>query len=207
MRDYVSNVNIEEKFNRQVNRYDRMRRRNHLHKFRQELLAGLNGHVLELAVGVGTNFKYYSKNVKVTAIDVSPLMLQRAQEVALKEEIECNFILGDVEKIDFDLNSFDAIVSTLSFCGYEAPLSLLDKVGKWCKQNGHIRLLEHGISSNRALAFMQDAMDPLYYKFIGCHQNRNILGLVNKSNLEIIQSKTHWQQTMNLIWARPANKE
>ena len=81
-------------------------------------------------------------------------------------------------------HSFDTIVSTLSLCSYKNPLNLLEKLNRWCKPDGTILLLEHGIGSNILVTTLQRALNPLLYRIYGCHQTRDILGLVRESGMQ-----------------------
>ena len=81
--------------------------------WRQELLAGARGRILEVGVGTGKNLPYYPEGTEVTAIDFSPNMIvqarKRQDELQLKN-IELREM--DVQELDFSEDFFDTIVST-----------------------------------------------------------------------------------------------
>ena len=56
--------------------------------------------VLEVGVGTGKKFPYYSKDIKITAIDFSPRMLIRARKKADREKIGVELIEMDVQKLN-----------------------------------------------------------------------------------------------------------
>src|SRR5699024_4845576 len=115
---------LAKKFDKQAPIYNRQRKNKSLGQWRAKLLKDADGKVLELAVGAGANFPYYSSDVEVTAVDISPNMINFARHAAQTEQIQAEFILNDLETLDFPENSFDTIVSTLSFCGYEDPVQM-----------------------------------------------------------------------------------
>lgn len=174
-----------------------------LGNWRHKLLQHAEGKVLELAVGAGANFQYYPSNVKVTAIDFSPEMIKKAKQAAEMERIQTNFILSDIEGLEFPENSFDTIVSTLSFCGYEDPVKMFNQLSRWCKPTGQVLLMEHGISSNAVLSFGQKLINPIHVRLIGCHQKRDIVRLIQDSDLSIQKAENHWKSIFHLIWATP----
>ena len=131
----------------------------------------------------------------------------KVEQEAISTGIKANFIQSDIEKLEFPENSFDAIVSTLSFCGYEDPLRLFNKLDYWCKSQGDIRLLEHGISDRRMLAIGQKLLNPLQYKFVGCHLTRDILGLLEASDLTIDQTESFWQGMFHIVQISSRNFE
>lgn len=49
-------------------------------RWRYGLISPLKGKILEIGVGTGKNLKYYNKQTKVTAIDISSGMLSKAKE-------------------------------------------------------------------------------------------------------------------------------
>jgi len=159
--------------------------------------------VLELAVGAGANFPYYPSGVKITATDFSKEMLKKAQQAAKVVDLEPEFILSDIEELEFAEHSFDTIISTLSLCCYENPMMVLDKLHRWCRPEGKILFMEHGISSNIAYSTAQKVFDPLLYRFIGCHHTRNMPDLLQKSGITINKVESYWLDTVKLIWAQP----
>src|SRR5699024_6228489 len=135
--------------------YDNQRKNKKFAKWRSQLLKEADGEILELAVGAGANFAYYPLHAHVTAVDISPRMLDYAKKAAKQEQIAASFLLTNIEDLHFPEKSFDTIVSTLSFCGYDHPTRLLKKVQSWCKPGGKILLMEHGISTNAFVATTQ----------------------------------------------------
>lgn len=65
--------------------------------------------------------------------------------------------------------------------------------------------MEHGVSFNPVFAFVQKAIDPVHYKLNGCHQKRDMLRLIQASNLEIQKVESHWKGIVHLIWATPGD--
>ncbi len=202
----MDNTKLIEIFDKQAKRYEKRRRAKAQRKWREKLLADAGGKVLEIAVGAGGNFAFYPSDVEITAIDFSPQMLEKAKAGAAELGIKAEFMLADIEQLDFPEHSFDTIVSTLSLCGYRNPQALLNKLSRWCKPEGLILMMEHGISSNPLYKVTQKAVDPLAYKLAGCYGTRDILGLLDDSNLNVMKSESYLLNTVHLIWAKPAIK-
>lgn len=190
-------------FNKQAAKYERMRKNNLLRKYRPDLFRDAFGEVLEISIGVGNNFEHYRHIVKLTGVDFSSEMLKYAERESKKYPFETVLMEADIEALDFENNSFDTIVSSLSFCGYDAPVKVLNKLEKWCRPGGYVLLMEHGISRNRLLASVQKLIDPLSLKMVGCHQKRNISGIVNQSNLDVIREERRALGCVYLIRAVP----
>ncbi|MFC4411420.1 class I SAM-dependent methyltransferase [Chungangia koreensis] len=158
------------------------------------------GKVLEVSVGAGNNFPFYPVDVHVTAVDFSQKMIEKAKEAAEEYGVECEFLVSDVENLMFQENTFDTVVSTLSLCAYKDPEEVLKQMKSWVKPNGNILLLEHGLSSKQPYAWLQNRLDGLSVKFIGCHQNRDILKMVDHSGIEIRQMEKMMLNSVFLIY-------
>ncbi|WP_077324244.1 class I SAM-dependent methyltransferase [Virgibacillus siamensis] len=192
------------KYDKQVDTYKRALNNRTLARWRTELLNDAHGDVLEVGVGIGSNFQFYNReNVHLTGVDFSSEMIKTARQTALSCQIDAELVQEDVETLQFESNSFDCIVSTLTLCGYANPTRVLNHFNNWCKKDGTVLLMEHGISSNRMVSNTQKLVDPLFVKAAGCHCNRNIIDIVEKSNLKIERTQSHWSDIIRLIWASP----
>jgi ubiquinone/menaquinone biosynthesis C-methylase UbiE len=141
-------------------------------------------------------------HVRLTAADFSPMMLQRAASFAKELQVQVNLIESDIEKLEFPEQSFDYIISTLSLCGYDDPMQVLHKLKRWCRSDGQICLMEHGLGSNMVLKSAQHILNPIAHKISGCHWNRDIVHMVKDSGLQIKHMESHWGGMIHLIWAQ-----
>ncbi|WP_379151154.1 class I SAM-dependent methyltransferase [Paenibacillus sp. sgz5001063] len=190
-------------FDKQATQYEKKTGDPSQQRWREHLLSHAKGEVLEIAVGAGANFPYYPPGVKVTATDFSEAMIGKAERAANQHRVDVHFICSDIEEMDFPDHSFDTIISTLSFCSYDNPLMVLNKIKRWCKPDGQILLLEHGISSKLTVSVAQKALNPLLYRIYGCHHTRNIPEMIRESGLAINKSESYWLNMVHLIWASP----
>ncbi len=190
-------------FDKQVDVYVRMKNNDKFSKYRRKLFYKASGNVLEVGVGTGLNFPYYNEVEKLTAVDFSKPMIAEAEKEAAGYPFPVEFIRSDAEVLEFEENSFDAIVSSLSFCSYNNPVELLHKFNMWCKESGKILLFEHGLVKNKVLQAVQRAIDPITMRTIGCHQNRDIEALAESSNLEIVKVERYVLGAVYLIQGKP----
>ncbi|GIQ64786.1 SAM-dependent methyltransferase [Paenibacillus cisolokensis] len=172
---------------------------------RRKLLGSAHGQVLELGVGAGANFPVYPQGVELTAVDFSPAMLEKAKTAGNRlYGLNITYIEGDVDRLVLPEQSFDTVVSTLSLCAYRNPENVLHNLNRWCKPGGQILLMEHGLSSNKAIALAQNILDPLAYRIAGCHHNRDIMGLIQASPLRIVKAEHYMSGMLHLVWCLPA---
>ncbi|WP_435065555.1 class I SAM-dependent methyltransferase [Halobaculum sp. EA56] len=110
---------------------------------RRHQFGDVSGRVLEVACGTGENFRYLPKSADLVGIDVSKPMLDRARKRAdgLDRQVELEQM--DAQRLSFADDSFDHVVSSLSTCTFPDPIEGLNEMGRVCKPDGQIRLLDH----------------------------------------------------------------
>jgi ubiquinone/menaquinone biosynthesis C-methylase UbiE len=106
----------------------------------------------------------------ITAVDLSPNMLEVARANANKHTLTVNLVVMDAEHLEFPDGSFDTVVSTLSTCTFPDPVKVLQEMKRVCRPNGLILLLEHGHSNLPRLADFQDRNEYKHFReHAGCH--------------------------------------
>lgn len=157
-------------------------------KWRRAVLSDLHGSVLEVGVGTGKNLEYYPRDCKVTAIDISPKMLHRAEKRAEGMD-NISLIVMDAEDLTFADNSFDYVVTTFVLCSIPNPVAALHEMRRVCKPDGVVINLEHMRSSNWILALLENILNPMFVFFMGVNLNRKTVENIRKSGLEIIEEQ------------------
>ncbi len=143
--------------------------------------------ILEVGVGTGKNLPYYPKDVQVTAIDLSPAMLQRAKAKAAQGGYAVDLNLMDAQRLDLPDASFDTVVSTFVFCSVPDALRGLQEVRRVTKPGGQVLLLEHTRSPNPAIGRIMDWLNPLVVRLMGANINRRTVENVRAAGLTIVR--------------------
>jgi ubiquinone/menaquinone biosynthesis C-methylase UbiE len=170
--------------------------------WRRTLWAAVSGpRVLEVGVGTGKNFPYYPPTADVTAIDLSPRMLERAQRKAAREGRRVDLRVMDVQHLDFPDATFDTAVATFVFCSVPDPIQGLRELKRVTKPEGKILLLEHVRPPGRA-GRIADWIDPLVSSLMGAHVNRQTVENVEAAGLAIERVDSLWKDIVKLIVAR-----
>ncbi|SRR5690625_1270587 len=153
--------------------------------WRKNLLANLQGNILEVGVGTGANLRHYSTNVHVTGIDFSPKMLARAYEQVDKVKAKVVLKEMDIQHMDFPDNTFDAVVSTCVFCSVPDPVKGFQEIRRVVKPDGKIVMLEHMRSENGFAGKMLDLINPLTVRIVGANVNRKTIENIENAGLKI----------------------
>ena len=173
-------------------------------RLKKNLLSKASGKILEVACGTGSNLPFFPAGSDITAIDLSPNMLDVARANAVKHNLTINFSVMDAEHLEFPNGTFDTVVSTLSTCTFPNPVKALQEIKRVCRPNGMILLLEHGHSSMPWLAKYQDRHEYQHYEdHAGCRWNQDPLDLVQSAGIKILRSKRNILGMFHSIEATP----
>ena len=170
---------------------------------RREVVQRARGRVLELAVGTGKNLPYYPRDCEITAVDVSPAMLEIARRRARRLGRALTCLVMDAETLTFPDHRFDTVVSTMSLCTFPHPVTALREMGRVCRSDGRILLMEHGRSDREWLGKWLDRTAEKHARQLGCHWNRRPLDLVREAGLSVVSARQIFLGVFNVIEAAP----
>ncbi len=166
------------------------------------------GEILEVGVGTGRNFRHYPPRIRVTAIDLSPEMLRRADARARREHAGVDLRLMDVQKLEFPDETFDSVLGSFVFCSVPDPILGLSEVLRVLKPGGHVLLLEHVRSANALLGRVMDVLNPFVVRISGANINRRTVENVSFAGFEILGDEAHFGGIVRIVdAARPVREE
>lgn len=186
-----------------VDRFDWLNRRL-TGRYRRRLFGDANGRVLDVACGTGANFPYLPRTVAPVGVDISPEMLAKARDRLERLKMKGTLEQMDAQALEFDDDSFDTVISSLSTCTFPDPVMAIEEMERVCKPTGRILLLEHGRSDLRLVARFQDWRADTHYATAGCRWNQEPLELVLSVGLPVRDVSTHIFGLITLITARPS---
>jgi len=144
---------------------------------RRELLADLEGRVIELGAGNGLNFPHYPTTVsEVVAVEPEGYLRERAQSATGSAAVLVTIVDAVADRLPFPDESFDAAVASLVLCSVPDQASALAELRRVLRPSGELRFYEHVRPSNpRTAAIWQRADDWNIYPRIagGCHAARD----------------------------------
>ena len=116
--------------------------------------------VLEVGVGTGLALPMYPSGVRVTGIDVSRDMLERARaRVARRGLKNVEALLEmDAESMSFPDASFDKVVAMYVVSVVDHPAKLIEELHRVCKPEGEIFLVNHVHSRNPLMGALEKGL-------------------------------------------------
>ena len=142
---------------------------------REWVCSQAEGDVLELAVGTGRNLRHYPPGVRLVGIELSPAMLEIAQEEAAAAGREADLRVGDAQALDFPDESFDTVTCTLSLCTIPDDRAAVAEVMRVLRPGGRFIALEHVRSPVGPIRAVQRLIEPLMVRLEHDHLLREPL--------------------------------
>jgi SAM-dependent methyltransferase len=159
-----------------------------LRAFRERLLAGASGDVLEIGGGTGANLPCYGPAVtSLTITEPQPSMLRRLEGNVRARRPDAKVLRAPAEDLPFDDDSFDVAVSTLVLCGVDDQPRALRELRRVLRPGGRLLLIEHVRSGDPGTARLQDRLNWLNRLVVCCDCNRPTLDSIRGAGFIVAQ--------------------
>jgi ubiquinone/menaquinone biosynthesis C-methylase UbiE len=156
-------------------------------ELRQEMLAGLQGQVVEVGPGNGINFAHYPPGVvEVVAVEPEPYLRAQALQAAATASMPIRVVDGVADALGLSTGSADAVVVSGVLCSVPDQRAALAEFRRVLRPGGELRFYEHVRARNRAFARWQRGVDPLWSRAMGgCHTDRDTLGAITDAGFTL----------------------
>jgi phosphatidylethanolamine/phosphatidyl-N-methylethanolamine N-methyltransferase len=142
--------------------------------------------ILEVGVGTGFSLPYFRSDSRITGIDISAEMLEKARRRVERKQLRNVAALHvmDAENLDFEDNSFDSVLALYVASVVPNPARFAAEMRRVCIPGGTIVLVNHFTSENWALRFMERRLAYLA-RHIGFHADFPLDHFLEASRLAI----------------------
>ena len=128
----------------------------------RQLAVRRGDHILEVGIGTGLNLPLYPLHCRITGIDLSEEMLEKAQEKVVELGLgNVTLKAMDATVMDFGADEFDAAVATYTISAVPDPVGVLREMRRVVKPGGNIVLLNHFRSHRPAIGRLEDLVAPV----------------------------------------------
>ncbi len=146
--------------------------------------------ILEVGVGTGLSLPLYPDHVKVTGIDISTEMLEKARQRIQRDRLsQVDEVLEmDAERMEFADASFDKVVAMYVVSVVPDLAQLVKEMRRVCKPNGEIFIANHFHSSNPVMKSVEKLLSPLS-KLAGFHPDVDLDKFVRDTGLDVVEMR------------------
>lgn len=155
--------------------------------FRERVIGGAEGRVLEIGAGSGRNLPLYGTGVdEVIALEPDASLTRIAESRAKERSRPVEWIEASAEEIPLENGSVDTAVSTWTMCSIPHLTQALREMRRVLKPGGRLLFVEHGLSPEPRVQKWQNLIDPLWSRISGgCHLNRPIRRMIEDAGFQI----------------------
>src|SRR5690349_24781631 len=157
-----------------------------LRAYREGVLAGANGRVLEIGGGTGANLRFYGPAVEsLTLTEPETPMLRRLERKARTQAPAATVLRAPAGGLPFDDDTFDVAVSTLVLCGVDDQPRALRELRRVLRPGGQLLFIEHLRSGDPGTARLQDRLNWLNRLVVCCDCNRPTLSTIEQAGFTV----------------------
>jgi ubiquinone/menaquinone biosynthesis C-methylase UbiE len=157
-----------------------------LKKKRKTMFKDIEGNILEIGAGTGTNLSFYDFDMISSYTVVDRRVSEKIRKFDFPKDKEIKFINSSVEFLCFEDDTFDSIVFTLVFCSVDDPLKGLNEVKRVLKSGGRIYFMEHVMPEHSILKNLFNRLNSSWNKLAnGCNLNRETADMIRDAGFEI----------------------
>lgn len=161
-------------------------------EFRDRLMVGARGRVIEIGAGSGANFGHYPDTVeRVLAIEPEPYLRKQATSAARTAATPIEVIDATADRLPVPDSEFDTAIVSLVLCTVPDPAAALAEAKRVLRAGGELRFYEHVISRNSRMARVQRILDRTFWPHVagGCHAARDTERAIEEAGFKIETSE------------------
>ncbi len=146
--------------------------------------------ILEVGVGTGLSLPLYPDHVRVTGIDISTEMLEKARQRVEQDGLsQVEEVLEmDAEQMQFADASFDKVVAMYVVSVVPDLAQLVREMRRVCKPDGEIFIANHFHSSNPVMKSVEKLLSPLS-KLAGFHPDIDLDDFIRETGLDVVEMR------------------
>ena len=173
------------------------------HPFKEKLFSNMDGKILFLALGTGLDIPVFPAGKDITAIDISPKMIDEAQPRIADYDGTIRAEAMDVHEMPFEDGSFDQVFTSCTFCSVPNPVQGLEALRRVLKPGGKLFMFEHTGSRFYPFKAMMNLMTVLTER-LGPAMNRKTVDNVKAAGFRIDEVNNVFLDVVKTIEATKA---
>lgn len=140
--------------------------------------------VLCLGCGTGTDLEYLPPDVSVTAVDLTPSMVERTRARAASMDVDVDARVGDAQSLDLPDDTFDAVTLHLVLSVVPDPEAVAAETARVLAPEGRVSIYDKFVAEDSTPSLLRRAVNPLARVFFS-DTTRSLGPLFAQTDLEI----------------------
>jgi ubiquinone/menaquinone biosynthesis C-methylase UbiE len=156
--------------------------------YRQKLVDGVSGRVIEVGAGNGLNFSHYPATVtEVIAVEPEPHLRSIAEANAALTSVPIKVFDATSDDLPADEAQYDVAVASLVLCSVPDQDRALAEIRRVLKPGGELRFFEHVQATTPGRRRVQQALDATIWPWLvgGCHCGRDTRAAIERAEFII----------------------
>lgn len=164
-------------------------------------------HILEVGIGTGITADLYPEHCRVTGIDFSESMLDKARRRLEDKKLEHVALAPmDAADLDFPDDSFDIVYAAYVMSVVPDPVRVAREMKRVCRPGGRVIFLNHFRSPRPWLARIERWLSPLTVH-VGFKSDLDLERFLRRAGLEAESvEKVNFPRLWSLVTCRPGHR-
>lgn len=140
--------------------------------------------VLCLGCGTGADLDYVPAGVAVTAVDITPSMVERTRARAETLPLDVEATVGDAQALEFSDGAFDAVTLHLVLSVVPDPRAVVAETERVMAPDGRVSIYDKFVRADETPSLLRRAVNPLA-RILFSDTTRSLEPLFADTDLEI----------------------
>jgi phosphatidylethanolamine/phosphatidyl-N-methylethanolamine N-methyltransferase len=148
------------------------------------------GKVLEVGVGTGISLPRYRRHLRVSGIDLSPEMLDKARDRVTRLGLSNvdELVEMDAGNLSFEDGTFDTVVAMYVMTVVPDPRKVMAELNRVCKPGGEVFIVNHFSQERGVRGFIEKVMAP-FAEQLGWRSEFSINTILTQDGLHLVEER------------------
>jgi phosphatidylethanolamine/phosphatidyl-N-methylethanolamine N-methyltransferase len=148
------------------------------------------GKVLEVGVGTGISLPRYRRHLRVSGIDLSPEMLDKARDRVTRLGLSNvdELVEMDAGNLSFADETFDTVVAMYVMTVVPDPRKVMAELNRVCKPGGEVFIVNHFSQERGVRGFIEKVMAP-FAEQLGWRSEFSINTILTQDGLQLVEER------------------
>jgi ubiquinone/menaquinone biosynthesis C-methylase UbiE len=155
--------------------------------------------VLIIGAGTGLDLEFLPLHCEITAIDLTPSMLEKLKKRSLDLQLNVRVITMDAHALEFEDQSFDKIILHLILAVIPDPFLCIREASRVLKMGGSATVFDKFVPAGRKIS-LRRRLANFFSNVIASDLTRNFESIVRDSGMTVVSDEdAGWNGNFRLI--------